>query len=268
MLDERQRRERDYHVEFARRHLDKIAQPVLLDVIESGPRRPWNGLWTAYDLLMTEDLVGKRVLVPGCGFGDDAVRLAKLGADVYAFDLSPEVLEIARQRAARMGKTDIHFSEMAAEDLGYSDDFFDLIFFNDMLHHVNIPNAAAEARRVLKSGGKVVVNELYTHSWLQRIRESRLVSRIFYPRMVRFIYRTDQTYITLDERKINEQELAVLESILQTGFHCQYRLLLEGRLFPSNWLRIAKLDGAILSAVGRAGRIFAGRFVLKGAVAK
>src|SRR5438445_705951 len=81
---------REYHSEFAKRHRDKITQPVPLDVIGAGPRRPWNGHWTAYDLLMAEpNLVGKRVMVPGCGFGDDAIRLAKLGTEVHAFDLSP-----------------------------------------------------------------------------------------------------------------------------------------------------------------------------------
>ena len=199
MLDERQRRERDYHEEFAKRYRDKITQPVLLDVIEPGPRRPWNGYWTAYDLLMAEDLAGKRVMVPGCGFGEDAIRLAKLGAEIHAFDLSPDLLEIARQRAARMGVTGIHFDVMPAEALVYPDDFFDLIFFNDILHHVNIPKAVAEGRRVLKSGGKLIANELYTHSLMQRARESRLVSGFLYRRMVRFINGTDKPYITEDE---------------------------------------------------------------------
>src|SRR6202012_3395984 len=72
LLDERQRRELDFHREFADRHREKITQAVALDVIEPGPRRPWNGYWTAYDLLMAEGLAGKRVMIPGCGFGEDA----------------------------------------------------------------------------------------------------------------------------------------------------------------------------------------------------
>jgi ubiquinone/menaquinone biosynthesis C-methylase UbiE len=160
VLDERQRRERVYHEEFAKRYRDKITEPVQFDVIEPGPRRPWNGYWTVYDLLTADDLAGKRVLVPGCGFGEDAIRIARLRAEVHAFDLSPDLLEIACQRAARVGVTGIHFDVMPAEALAYPDDFFDLIFFNDILHHVDIPKAVAEARRVLKSGGKVVANEL------------------------------------------------------------------------------------------------------------
>ena len=37
----------------------------------------------------------------GCGFGDDAFYLAKAGARVKAFDLSPDSLSIAKERSAR-----------------------------------------------------------------------------------------------------------------------------------------------------------------------
>lgn len=56
---------------------------------------------------------------------------------------------------------------------------------------------------MLKSGGKVIAIERYTHSLMQRIRESRLVSSLLYHRIVRFIYGTDKPYITEDEHKIN-----------------------------------------------------------------
>jgi ubiquinone/menaquinone biosynthesis C-methylase UbiE len=270
MLDERQRRERDYHARFAKSHRDKINEPVELEVIEGGPRRPWNGYWTAYDLLLAEmSSAGKRVLVPGCGFGDDAIRLAKLRAEVYAFDLSPDLLEIARQRAAKMSVAGIHFDEMPAEALAYPDNFFDLVYFNDILHHVNILKSVAETRRVLKLGGKVIANEPYTHSLLQRARESHLVTSLLYPRMVRFIYRTDTPYITEDEHKIDERELALLTSILQPeSLRQRYFLFLMGRIFPLHWGKIAKLDRALFAMMGPARRIFAGRVVLTGTVAK
>jgi ubiquinone/menaquinone biosynthesis C-methylase UbiE len=267
VLAKRQHRERDYHEEFAKRNRVMITQPVLLDLIETGPRRPWNGYWTSYDLLMAESLTGKRVMVPGCGFGEDAIRLAKLHAEVHTFDLSPESLEIARQRAARMATSGIHFEVMPAEALAYPDDFFDLVYFRDILHHVDIPKAAAEARRVLKSGGKVVANELYTHSLLQRVRESLLVSGFLYPRMVRFIYGTDKPYITVDEHKLNEHELAVLTAILQPdSLHERYFLFLGGRILP--YQKVEKLDRALFAMTGPVGRIFAGRVVLTGTVAK
>lgn len=269
-LDERQRRERDYHAEFAKIYRNKVDEPVRLDVIEPGPRRPWNGYWATFDLLMAEmGNARKRVLVPGCGFGDDAIRLAKLGAEVHAFDLSPDLLEIARRRSAKMKIRGIHFDVMPAEALVYPDDFFDLVYFNDILHHVNIPRSVAEARRVLKKGGKIIANELYTHSLLQRVRESRLVSGFLYRRMVRFIYGTNTPYITEDEHKIDEHELATLSAILRPeSLHLSYFLFLGGRILPADWLRVAKLDRAFLRLIGPGGRIFAGRVVLAGTVVK
>jgi ubiquinone/menaquinone biosynthesis C-methylase UbiE len=267
-LNDRQRRERTYHEEFAQRNREKINEPVLLDVIEPGPRRPWNGYWTAYDMLTAENLAGKQVLVPGCGFGEDAIRLAKLGARVSAFDLSPDLVEIARERALKMGVPGINFQVMPAEALAFSDNFFDLIFFNDILHHVDIPRAVSETRRVLKPGGRLVANELYTHSAIQRIRDTRLVSGFIYRRMVRFIYGTDKPYITEDEHKIDEREMAILEAILRKGVAHHYFLVFGGRLLPAHWLGVAKFDSALLSILGPLGRIFAGRVVLAGTVAK
>jgi SAM-dependent methyltransferase len=267
-LDERQRRERAYHEEHARRRSDMLDTPVSLDVIEPGPRRPWNGYWTSYDLLIAENLAGKRTMVAGCGFGEDAIRLAALGAEVHAFDLSPELLDIARRRAARMAITTIRFEIMPAETLAYPDDFFDLAYFNDILHHVDVARAVAEARRVLKPGGRVIANELFTHSVLQRVRENKLVSGFLYRRMVRFIYGTDQPYITADERKIDERELAMLDAILRPGTPHRYFLFLAGRLLPAGWPRVAQFDRAFFATVGRAGRFFAGRVVLVGTVAK
>ena len=267
-LDERQQRERDYHADFAKRHNAKVNEAVSLDVIEPGSRRPWNGYWVTYDLLMAENLGDKLVMVPGCGFGDDAIRLAKLGAKVHASDLSEDLLDIARKRAVKMGITDIHFEVMPAEVLSYPDNYFDIVYFNDILHHVNIKKSVAEARRVLKPEGKVIANELYTHSLLQRVRESRLVSGFFYQHMVRFIYGTDKPYITEDEHKINEHELAELEEILRAGIRRQYFLFLGGRLLPKDWHGVAKFDQAVFAMIGAGGRTLAGRVVLVGTVAK
>ncbi|WP_264696321.1 class I SAM-dependent methyltransferase [Candidatus Nitrosacidococcus sp. I8] len=50
----------------------------------------------------------------GCGFDDDALRLAKLSARVSAFDLSPDSLEIAKALALKE-ELEIDFREMLAE---------------------------------------------------------------------------------------------------------------------------------------------------------
>lgn len=49
-------------------------------------------------LVPTLAAAGRRVLVVGCGYGDDAVLLAGAGARVTAFDISPTAVEHCRRR--------------------------------------------------------------------------------------------------------------------------------------------------------------------------
>jgi 2-polyprenyl-3-methyl-5-hydroxy-6-metoxy-1,4-benzoquinol methylase len=117
-LTERQRNELNYHREHARENEAILNSPFPWDVLDRPSRRWWNAYWQMYTYLTRLDLKDKRVLVIGCGFGDDALRLAKLGAEVYAFDLSPESLSIAKSLANREGLT-ITFEEMPAESRWY-----------------------------------------------------------------------------------------------------------------------------------------------------
>ncbi|HYE74979.1 MAG TPA: class I SAM-dependent methyltransferase, partial [Blastocatellia bacterium] len=102
-LTERQKRELEYHSERARTYQYLLDQPFSWDVLERPSQRWWNAYWQMFSYLIELDLKDRQVLVVGCGFGDDALRLAKLGACVSAFDLSSESLTIGRQIAEREG---------------------------------------------------------------------------------------------------------------------------------------------------------------------
>lgn len=266
-LTERQRREREYHREFAARHETLVNQPVVRDVICEEQRRPWNAFWSMYDRILAMSISGKRVLIPGCGFGEDAIRLSYLGAQVTAFDLSPEVIEIARRRAAALGQPGIDFGVMPSEAVTYPDDFFDLIVFVDILHHVDIPGTMREVRRVLKAGGMVIGDELYTHSSIQRVRESKFVAKGVYPLMRRWIYGSDRPYITEDERKINEREFQLIRDNL-TGCVADYFGIFEGRLFPNTITLASRVDRFIARTVGPLAPILSGRVVFSGQIRK
>ena len=41
---------------------------------------------------------GKKALVVGCGLGDDAIELEKLGFEVTAFDVSESAVELCKKR--------------------------------------------------------------------------------------------------------------------------------------------------------------------------
>lgn len=266
-LTERQRNELDYHREHAREHEDMVSRPFSWDILDRPARRWWNAYWQMYAYLLTLDLPGKRVLVVGCGFGEDALRLARLGADVYAFDLSPDSLGIARRLAQREGLA-VTFQQAPAEALPYQDDFFDCVVARDILHHVDVPAAMGEIRRVAKPGAMFVVNEIYSHSITDVVRRSRFVDGFLYPRMQRLIYGPGKPYITADERKMTERDIALVRAILPTLAMSKYFNVVVTRLLPEKWRPVLMADRLLLAALHPLGRFIAGRTLFAGHVVK
>jgi SAM-dependent methyltransferase len=98
---------------------------------------------------------GQRVLDVACGTGVVAVTAARLGAKVSGLDLTPVLLERARENA-RIAGVDIDFTEGDAEALPYPDGSFDVVL--SQFGHIFAPRpalAVKEMLRVLKSGGRV-----------------------------------------------------------------------------------------------------------------
>jgi SAM-dependent methyltransferase len=116
-------------------------------------------------------LEGRRVLDVGCGLGDVVLGLARLGADATGLEISDELLAPARE--ADTGH-EASWVVGTAQDLPYDDATFDLVLFMKSLHHVAIAEMApalAEARRVLRDGGRVYVAEpLLDGSFFELVR--------------------------------------------------------------------------------------------------
>lgn len=265
-LTARQQRELEYHRQHAATYPGAALRPVADDIIVSTARRPWNAYWSMYDRLLAADLAGKAVLVLGCGFGDDAIRIARLGAHVSACDLSPEALHIARERARRAGVM-IAFDAMPAEALTYPDSSFDAVVFVDILHHVDIAATMTEVARVLKPGACVIGDELYTHTRLQRIRESAPVQRLLYPLMRGWIYGGKTPYITEDEHKIDEHEFALVTARL-AKLETAWFNILEGRLYPTRLIWASRVEQAMMRPMAALAPVLAGRVVFSGRLAK
>ncbi len=260
-LTDRQRREYEYHRLHAQKNRLVAEQPMSWEVLDRPQTRWWNAYWQMYAHLKGLNLVGRDVLVVGCGFGEDALRIAKLGARVRAFDLSPEALDIARQRARRES-LDIEFCEMPAETLRYDASSFDCIVARDILHHVDIPNAMTELRRTARPGAVFLLNEIYTHSQLQAVRQSRFVERVLYERMKSTIYGSDDVYITADERKLDERDLAAIHAHLQAPRFEQHFNFLVTRVVPDRYDSVARADRLLMKALRPWGHLLAGRIML------
>ena len=102
-----------------------------------------------------EVTAGQRVLDVACGTGVVAITAARAGAKVSGLDLTPKLLERARENAAVAG-VDVDFVEGDAEALPYPDASFDVVL--SQYGHMFAPRPAIAVRemlRVLKPGGRV-----------------------------------------------------------------------------------------------------------------
>jgi SAM-dependent methyltransferase len=104
------------------------------------------------------DLRGKHALDYGCGHGMAAVVMARAGATVTAFDLSPGYVNEARERAAANGVR-VTCTPADGEELPFPDASFDAVWGNAILHHLDLARAGRELFRVMRPGGAAVFCE-------------------------------------------------------------------------------------------------------------
>lgn len=111
---------------------------------------------TEFALLQAE-LAGQsaaRVLDLGCGAGHVSFHVAPLVADVVAYDLSQQMLDVVAGAAVDRGLGNIVTVKGAAESLPFADGEFDFVFSRYSAHHwSDLGLALREVRRVLKPGG-------------------------------------------------------------------------------------------------------------------
>ena len=98
----------------------------------------------------------------GCGTGQVAGSLAPFVAGVVAVDRSPDMLQAARRRVRELPNVDVRRGELEA--LPIADGELDAATLLLVLHHLPDPVAAlAEAARVLKHGGRLLICDMLPH---------------------------------------------------------------------------------------------------------
>jgi ubiquinone/menaquinone biosynthesis C-methylase UbiE len=98
-----------------------------------------------------------RVLDVACGPGIVVEALARSAGEVVGCDITPAMLEKARERCSRAGLANVLFTPGRAEALPFEDASFDAVVSRSAVHHFPDPAAAfREMARVVRVGGRVI----------------------------------------------------------------------------------------------------------------
>jgi ubiquinone/menaquinone biosynthesis C-methylase UbiE len=189
-----------------------------------------------YAFYLLGDVRGKTVLDFGCGSGKNVGPLLARGARVVAVDLSQELIELARQRLA-ITKQDreCKFAIASAYEVPLPDGAVDVILCSSLLHHLTIPRAMAEMKRLLKPGGMAIVKEPV------RFSKTFAAARPLFPA---------KEDISKNEHPLTKSEFAqIKEGWITTGersFRLPLTPVMEKLLAKNNRLKVWPIDGWIL----------------------
>ena len=118
----------------------------------------WNQRSLAWLIQHAHCLPSHRLLDVATGTGFTAVGFAPLVAEVIGVDVSNGMLEQARKRAGEVGLANVSFRNAPAESLPFPDASFDFVTSRVAPHHfLSVPKFTAEAFRVLRPGGRLLV---------------------------------------------------------------------------------------------------------------
>jgi len=104
---------------------------------------------------------GQRVLDIGSGPGNQALEIASVvgpGGRVDGVDVADSAIDIARRHGAE--SSNVTFHRARASKLPFEDATFDVAMSSQVFEYLDdVPGALAEASRVLKPGGRVLIHD-------------------------------------------------------------------------------------------------------------
>jgi SAM-dependent methyltransferase len=157
---------------------------------------------------------GTTALEIGCGTGMFTAMFAENGAKLVAVDISPDLLEKARNRG--LAKDRVQFIKMRFEDANLYGPF-DAVIGSSVLHHLDVPRALAKIHKLLRPGGYMAFAE-----------PNILNPQVFCERTFSFL--PCFSYVSPDETAFVRWRLRGL--LLQTGFD-------KVEITPFDWLHPA-----------------------------
>ena len=128
------------------------------------PGRSWKSIAEALLQLLPPMVIADL----GAGEGAFSLLLAQRAQQVIAVDNSDKMVELGSALARKQGVTALEYRKGDLEAVPIADGSVDLALFSQSLHHALHPErAVAEAWRILKPGGRIVVLDLVQHRFAE-----------------------------------------------------------------------------------------------------
>ncbi len=98
----------------------------------------------------------------GCGTGKFTVSIAEKSKSLIATDLSDSLLEVAKDRVHNHPQVTVQKEN--CEDTSFKPESFDSVFMANLIHVIENPTKTLqECRRILRSGGRIVIVSFTGH---------------------------------------------------------------------------------------------------------
>ncbi|HCR31290.1 MAG TPA: transcriptional regulator [Opitutae bacterium] len=114
-----------------------------------------------------------KIVVADLGAGEGMISqlIARQAESVYCIDNSPQMVEVGKELAERNCLENLHYLLGDIEDAPLKDETAHISLLSQALHHANRPEKAiAEAFRITKRGGRIIILDLKEHSF-EKARE-------------------------------------------------------------------------------------------------
>jgi ubiquinone/menaquinone biosynthesis C-methylase UbiE len=122
---------------------------------------------------------GKDVVEIGCGVGTDGIEFARNGANYVGVDLTPNSVELTRERFRVFGVPGRFEVANAERRLPFPDESVDHVYSFGVIHHSPAPEKiVSETYRILRRGGTFTVM-LYNRSSINYYIEIMCLRRLF-----------------------------------------------------------------------------------------
>lgn len=128
-----------------------------------------------FDHVRLLELAGRDVLEIGLGYGSLSQKIAESGARYVGLDIAAGPVEMVRHRMRQAGLPG-RAEQGSVVAAPFPDESFDCVITIGCLHHTgDMRRAIAECRRMLRSGGSLVMMVYYAYSyrrWMQARRQT------------------------------------------------------------------------------------------------